>query len=574
MGLFGFGEGWLRDGLAESAKHGRALEIVQAYNALDGLGATAYGRAIGGLAGKRELLDLAARALRDAIAALPAATPDSTFVAVARVLGRAAATADGAWREPLEARRRGGSVTGREQLRTAIARADAAQDYAGLAAACVELVAGRVPDFAGVRVAWLHADDLAALRDEAMARLRAAVPKLTWQEAKLVDEERRRGGLALDLAPRFAELAAAREQARAGDGGEPREPALERQIAAAFAAAGDALDEEPFEVLADFLQQHGHPRGELIARQLRGADTHAYLAEHAAGLLGPLAAAEPHGLTWRAGFITEARLASAEVPIAALLEALLVHPSGRFVRSIAIDRGPDWPDEDATLDAMIALLATDAPASLRALHLGAFEVTSGLAWAQIGDVAPLWRLPQLESLIVQGSAFSLGAVAAPNLRALALRTVALDAPAIRAVIEARVPALASLELWFGPEDEYEEGERATLDDVRALLARTDLPALTHLGLVDASVTDELAEAVARAPLRGQLRSLDLAYGTLSDAGAALLAEHCGHLARLDIRETYVTPAGVARLRAAGIREVVATDLRPDADDYRYPSISE
>lgn len=64
-----------------------------------------------------------------------------------------------------------------------------------------------------------------------------------------------------------------------------RNPDLEAAIAA------NPLDRDPYVVFADWLQQQGDPRGELMSLQLSGKDeaAEALLAEHEAYFLGPLA---------------------------------------------------------------------------------------------------------------------------------------------------------------------------------------------------------------------------------------------------------------------------------------------
>jgi len=97
---------------------------------------------------------------------------------------------------------------------------------------------------------------------------------------------------------------------------EPRNEALERAIAAT------PDDPAPYAILGDWLQEQDHPRGELIALQLRAesepslqAAVDAYLKGHTAELLGPLLihrltheGANREAFTWRRGFIHHARL--------------------------------------------------------------------------------------------------------------------------------------------------------------------------------------------------------------------------------------------------------------------------
>src|ERR1051326_6499348 len=90
------------------------------------------------------------------------------------------------------------------------------------------------------------------------------------------------------------------------DGG-AREPALEAAIAAA------PEDPAGYLVYADWLQQHGEPRGELIViqhalvktprdRELRARQT-ALFGEHSDRLRGPLMLVEHAKVDWHLGFV-------------------------------------------------------------------------------------------------------------------------------------------------------------------------------------------------------------------------------------------------------------------------------
>ena len=144
--------------------------------------------------------------------------------------------------------------------------------------------------------------------------------------------------------------------------------------------------------------------------------------------------------------------------------------------------------------------------------------------------------------------------------------------------ECDLPALEHLELWLGT-DSY--GGNATVDDLAAILAGTRLPALRYLGLRDAELADEVAAAVAGAPVVARLSTLDLSLGVLSDVGAAALlgGQPLTHLRRLDLHHHYLSEEMMARLRdelsPAGVerRPVRAERARTPADD-RYIAVSE
>ena len=111
-----------------------------------------------------------------------------------------------------------------------------------------------------------------------------------------------------------------------------------------------------------------------------------------------------------------------------------------------------------------------------------------------------------------------------------------------------------------------------------LLARTDLPELTHLGLMNAAFTDEICGQLATSVLAPQLRELDLSMGAMSDAGAAALvaaATKLTKLVKLDVSQSYLSDDAIATLRGE-FKEVIASDQRGSDtdDDDRYPSVGE
>ena len=83
-----------------------------------------------------------------------------------------------------------------------------------------------------------------------------------------------------------------------------------------------------------------------------------------------------------------------------------------------------------------------------------------------------------------------------------------------------------------------------MEDLAPILAGARLPALKHLGLRDAEIADEVAAALAGAPVVARLETLDLSLGTLSDAGAAALlaGQPLTHLRKLDLHHHFLSDA--------------------------------
>jgi hypothetical protein len=320
-------------------------------------------------------------------------------------------------------------------------------------------------------------------------------------------------------------------------------------------------------VLADALIDAGDPRGELVSLMLAHEETVVaeLLERRRDRFWGPLAEYKPSEewpttFRWRHGYIHAGRLAhspidsSARGRVAEAVETLLLHPSGRFLVELAIgingaEAGRGWR---RNLDEIVPLLARHAPPTLRVLHLGDFTYPSesDISAYDIGDISPLWpSLMRLRKLIVQGAQIGLGELELPSLEHLEIRTGGLPSGAARSIARAVLPSVRQLEIWFGSPS---YSGRATLDDIRPLLAREDLPALESLGLRNAVFTDRLCAALIDSPLLRQLRRLDLSMGCMTDEGARRLASNgpaVARLERLEVSDNYLTDAGLGRLEA-------------------------
>ncbi|GGQ09947.1 STM4015 family protein [Streptosporangium pseudovulgare] len=249
------------------------------------------------------------------------------------------------------------------------------------------------------------------------------------------------------------------------------------------------------------------------------------------------------------------------------------------VKALIIGGWQEAYDTDSSR--VVELLARNAgrlPA-LRSLFLGAMPSEEcEISWIQQSDVTPLLEaFPLLERLEVRGgTGLTLNPVRHGNLRVLRFETGGLPAQVVRGVAGSDLPALEHLELWLGV-SEY--GGDATVADLAPILSGERLPALRHLGLQDSEIQDEIAAAVASAPVVARLTSLALSMGTLTDAGAeALLSgQPLTHLARLDLHHHYLSDEMTERVRAAFAGAGVEVDLSeqedPD-DDWRYVAVAE
>jgi uncharacterized protein (TIGR02996 family) len=382
-----------------------------------------------------------------------------------------------------------------------------------------------------------------------------------------------------------------------------RNPELEKAI------DNDPYDTTAYSVYADWLQDQGDPRGELIALQLAKKDkaAKALIAKHEDYFLGPLAdhvktydGEDTDAFTWKFGFIHAVRLSHDhysneewEGGLAKdVLGPLLDHPSGRFLAELTFVFNND-PNEDDLQD-LIDVLAKKAPPTVRKLHFGDYDYAgpasdtatgnTEISWYSIGNLAKLWKaVPKLRTLITQcGSSEStisnvgmkLGTLELPELRRAEFRTGGLEKPNAKAIAAGQFPAIEHLEIWYG-DDSY--GGNASIKHVQPLLDRTDLPNLRYLGLKNALFTDTMIEPLAKSRLTKQLTTLDLSMGCLTDEGAQAIVKHkdaFAHLELLDVSENYLTDAGVRALKGVA-KKVVAKEQRElDDPEYRYPAVGE
>jgi Leucine Rich repeat len=194
------------------------------------------------------------------------------------------------------------------------------------------------------------------------------------------------------------------------------------------------------------------------------------------------------------------------------------------------------------------------------------------------DVSPLLTAyPQLEYLQVRGNqGLSLGALQHDRLKSLVVETGGLSVNVVREVCNAQLPELEHLELWLGIED---YGGDTTVDDLQPILSGQLFPKLRYLGLRDSEIADEIAIALASAPVLEQIQVLDLSLGVLRDVGAEALIDNAAiaQLEKLDIHHHYVSEELVARLEELGI-ELDASDRQEedeyDGESYFYVAVSE
>lgn len=259
-----------------------------------------------------------------------------------------------------------------------------------------------------------------------------------------------------------------------------------------------------------------------------------------------------------------------------LLEVLVEDPNAARLEALVFgDPGgtAEGNDSGPVVEALVR--SKERLPALRALFIGDMTYEEcEISWIQQSDVSSLFEAyPRLEELRIRGGeGLSLGTPKHSSLRRLVIETGGLSRTVLAELARSQLPSLEHLELWLG---DVGYGWDGTIDDVRPLLAPGRFPRLTSLGLRNAMISDEIAEALADTPLLEQLEVLDLSLGTLTDRGAMALArsEATRRLRKLDVHHHYLTPVGAQALEALGI-EVDLDERRDPEDGDRFVAVSE
>lgn len=361
----------------------------------------------------------------------------------------------------------------------------------------------------------------------------------------------------------------------AGDGAVAKAPEIEvpagddRGAALEAAIAANSDDAQAFAVYGDWLQKHGDPRGELIALQgatgpKAAAAVGKHLAQHAQRLLGPLAplvrdVRDPNSapLFWKHGFIRRAELATMKQRGAdGMVADLFAHPSAKFLVELAV-RAYERKEALAVLD----LVRQHAPPTLREFDLFARANLDRV------DGAILRAMPNLQRLGITARAYELTNLHVPTLVRGTFLATAIASETVSTIAAAPWPVLERLDIRFSGQRGHSE---ADFHDLRPLLVRSDMPALTHLKLRGCAFAGAVARTLAAAPLARQLHVLDFSAGDFSPQDFQTLAAHASNfpnLRELWLPYGYVTPQ-LEKLLAPVAKRVLSDAKRPiDTIDF-------
>jgi hypothetical protein len=288
-----------------------------------------------------------------------------------------------------------------------------------------------------------------------------------------------------------------------------------------------------------------------------------------------LGIADPTGVIYRLSIDYED-----EIRFTDLLARFLEDPNVARIPGLVVGfwQGEDSEADSASIiEALVA--ARERLPELRALFLG--DITreeNEISWIQQSDVTPLLEAyPALEHFRVRGgSGLAIRPLRHEKLRSLVVETGGLDAQVVRGIVSSDLPMLEHLELWLGS-NYY--GGNVTVADLEPILQGDLFPSLARLGLRDSEIANEVAQALATAPVVHRLDVLDLSMGNLGDEGALALAENpaMADLDLLDIHFHYVSEPVIQTLEGLGIE--LNADDRQEPDEYqgelsRYIAVSE
>lgn len=257
------------------------------------------------------------------------------------------------------------------------------------------------------------------------------------------------------------------------------------------------------------------------------------------------------------------RVRAGEPGFVSAFEGFLAAGDPEQVRALVIG---SWGAGDSGEAVRLLCAAAGRFPELRSLFLGDIPARereiSGILQS---DVSPLLAaLPQLEQLWIRGATrLDIRPLDHRRLRALVVQSGGLSGEFVRHLDACTLPSLESLELYLGADD---FGGDATASDFSAILHGERFPKLAHLGLRDALAADEMAGALADAPVVGRLDVLDLSLGALTDRGGEALLEgqSLTHLARLDLRHHYLSDVMMERLE----EEFLGTGTEVDLGDQQ------
>ena len=263
-----------------------------------------------------------------------------------------------------------------------------------------------------------------------------------------------------------------------------------------------------------------------------------------------------------------------------LVEDILADPEFPQVTELIIgDWGNSWEEEcQPIIEGIIA--NAQRFSHVEKLFIGDMEYDEcEVSWIMQGNYKDLWAaLPHLKELTIKGSTgLVLGEICHEELESLTIICGGLPVRVIEEIQRATLPKLKKLLLYIGS-DNY--GFDGNPDTIREFLEKVQLPELEYLGIVDSEIQDEITEAVLESKFIGQIQTLDLSCGTLSDKGGELLLQKLpqyDNIKRLDVHYNFMSEKLIKRLEELPI-SVDASDRNEmhhhRGESYMYAMLTE
>ncbi|MCI8769635.1 MAG: cytoplasmic protein [Lachnospiraceae bacterium] len=264
-----------------------------------------------------------------------------------------------------------------------------------------------------------------------------------------------------------------------------------------------------------------------------------------------------------------------------MLEEILSDPELPELDEIVIGNwGDAWEDScQKLIDGIVE--NKEKFSRIKSLYVGDMDFEScEVSWIIQADYSKLWgAMPQLEKIVIKGSSdLTLGTVEHENLKHLEIICGGLPTDVFAAIQNAKLPSLQTLLLYIGIDDYGFDGDISTIKD---LLAKSDFPNLTYLGLTDSEIQDDVAEVVFGSKYISQITTLDLSMGTLTDKGGQVLLEKLPeypNIKALNLEYHFLSESMMEKLEDLSGVEVNVDDQQEadeyDGEVYYYPMLTE
>jgi len=264
------------------------------------------------------------------------------------------------------------------------------------------------------------------------------------------------------------------------------------------------------------------------------------------------------------------------VTISDLLEALVRDPQAGNIKELIIGQFNTEASESSfeVVDKLVSL--KHDLKNLKALFIGEMTYEEcEISWINQTDITPVLKAyPELEHLQIRGGeGLSFSDLQHDNLTTLIIETGGMPPNVVEQVNAARLPKLQKLELWLGSAN---YGFASKVDNFTPILSGKQFPQLTHLGLMDSEIQDDIAIAAAQAPVINQLKVLDLSKGVLTDKGGEALRDSAliRNLQHLNLRHHFLSDNMMAQLKALNMSINLDDKQEEDDDDYRFVEVAE